>query len=215
MENNKKKPIFKIWWFWAIVIMLIGGITAGSIIINSKNTKANAAASSIKKKNASTEIKTSDNLKNIVATTTSPSIKETEKKEYKIGDTIKVNELDYKIIDIKDTKEVGTKKYNKKTKSNFVIVTIEITNLSKNVKPFDNPIFKLKAKNGTSYTIDNAVESYANKQKPLKQLNPNVTVQRKLVFETTKKSTEDTYTLESSKGFFSNETVDVLLKNKV
>ncbi|OPF52720.1 hypothetical protein BH721_05530 [Clostridium baratii] len=109
MSKNGKKPIFKKWWFWLLIVVIIGGV-AGSITGESDEPSKVASSES-----------NEENKENN---------KPDEKKEevFKIGDTVKVK--DYEIT----VNKVSTSKGNEISKpangNEFLKVDITIKNIS-------------------------------------------------------------------------------------
>jgi hypothetical protein len=191
--KKKKKSIFKKWWFWVIVIIIIGKVASSG----GKGSTTNTSSTNDTKQ----------------ATKTTETKKE-EAKQYKVGDVVAAGDFQYKVLNVSDAKQVGNEYANKKTDNNYIIVSVEVKNTGKEAKTFDSSLFKLKTNDGTTFNSDGGAGIYANTDNKtfLEQVNPGITVKGNIVFETPKKSTENTYTLEASGGFLSGKTVDVVLK---
>ncbi|MDP4146504.1 MAG: DUF4352 domain-containing protein [Bacillota bacterium] len=219
MEKMKKKPNPKSLMVLLTAIILVGIAAVVANQFNSKNTKTSPSTKEISNTNKdntknSDPNKTSSNDNNSSSTndknnTNASSSESTH--QINMSQSINVNNIKYRILNIADIKELNQDKTNKNAKSNLIIITLEITNLSSKSKTFESPVFKLKNKaNTSSYGVNSVELAYSNKD--LKELKPNAAVKRTLVFETSKKSTDDTYILQCSGGVFSNSSIEVVLK---
>lgn len=193
MKNVKKdkKPFYKKKWVWAIVIIVL------FIAIN-KNTSTDKTSTS--------------------TNTTEKQQTKKEDKVFKIGQDISVGYFKYKVLNVANTKKVGINEFGKKeTKHNFVVVTLEATNKDKESSTLDGSMFKLIAKDESKYESDWEASMWANAKDgesdnaSFSQLNPNISKQVKIVFETPKQSTEENYTLVLSGGIASGKKAKVML----
>lgn len=198
MEEVKakvKKPFYKKWWVWVIAIIVIIGVSnAGK-----DGSKTTSTSNGEGTKTTSGQVQAN---------------KEEEKK-FKIGDTVKVGDIEYIVSDVKDSKSIGTSQYLKKeTDSNFVTIKVTVKNTGDKAKTIDTSMFKLKDSKGTVYSADAGVDMYANeagKSFFLQQANPNIPKTGNIVFETPTKNSDEPFTLEVSGGMVSIKSANITL----
>ena len=111
MENatpKRRKPVYKKWWFW----MLMGLATVATVIVI-------VAVSSSGSSNGSS---------NSGSTNTSqvgPSAQ-----EYKMNDTVTINDFEFTVLGGHNTKEVSKYVDDGKTTQNFSVISIKIRNMA-------------------------------------------------------------------------------------
>lgn len=106
-----------------------------------------------------------------------------EKKQYGIGEVVKVGKVDYLINSVEVTKQIGGEYVNTTAKDTFLIIDISITNNEKEALNVADSFFKLF--NGENeYSSDSTGAIYLNDNSIIfKELNPGVTLQGKIVFD--------------------------------
>lgn len=156
---------------------------------------------------------------NTTSTTTKEDKKET-KKAYKIGDTVKVGKMQYKVNSVSTATAVGPSSLPTKAKDTFVVVDLEVKNNGDEAITVDSNLFKLKTK-GKTLEADSAGTMSANQGEDgsiensffLEQLNPDSTTKGKVVFDVSKAMADSTdKQLEVATGFFGIETDVINLK---
>lgn len=157
------------------------------------------------------------------STTTSTTTKEDKKetkKAYKIGDTVKVGKMQYKINSVSTATAVGPSSLPTKAKDTFVVVDLEVKNNGDEAITVDSNLFKLKTK-GKTLEADSAGTMSANQGEDgsiensffLEQLNPDSTTKGKVVFDVSKAMADSANKqLEVATGFFGTETDVIDLK---
>lgn len=140
------------------------------------------------------------------ASTTASEKKET-KKTYKIGDTVKVGKMEYKVNGVSTTTEVGTDGFGEKAKGTYQIVDITVKNNGDDSIIVDSDLFKLKvgsktlsADGGASITANDTNNSFF-----LEELNPDSELTGKVVFDVSNSLIDKEKQLEVATGFFGTE----------
>lgn len=131
---KQKKPIYKKWWFWVIVVMVIG------IVGSSGEDEPVDNQPEAQEQGEDTE-----------KTTEKETEKETETEEeteavYVIGDIFDVGKLGVKILEVEEKKEFVSDNMfidDITTDGKFIAVTAELTNNDKEAVTFTNSLFKL------------------------------------------------------------------------
>ncbi|WP_414048697.1 DUF4352 domain-containing protein [Macrococcus animalis] len=151
---------------------------------------------------------------------TASSDKKETKKAYKIGDTVKVGKMEYKVNGVTTATAVGPSALPTKAKDTFVIVDIEVKNNGDEAITVDSSLFKLKTK-GKTLEADAEGSMSANQSEDgsiensffLEQLNPDSTTKGKVVYDVSKAMADSTdKKLEVATGFFGTETDLIDLK---
>lgn len=196
VEAKVKKPFYKKWWVWVIAVIVVISVASNSGKDSGKTTSTS----------------TGEGAK---ATSGQTQSKSQEEQKFKIGDTVKVGDIEYIVSDVKDSKSIGTNQYLKKeTDSNFVTIKVTVKNTSDKAKTIDTSMFKLKDSKGIAYSADAGVDMYANeagKSFFLQQANPNVPKTGNIVFETPTKNADEPFTLEVSGGMVSIKSANITL----
>ncbi|MGV2927175.1 DUF4352 domain-containing protein [Macrococcus capreoli] len=144
---------------------------------------------------------------------TASTSKEESKKAHKIGETVKVGKMEYKVNGVSTATSVGPSALPAKAKDTFVVVDIEVKNNGDKAITVDSSLFKLKTK-GKTLEADSAGSMSANQGEDgsiensffLEQLNPDSTTKGKVVYDVSKAMAESTdKQLEVSTGFFGTE----------
>ena len=195
VKEKAKKPFYKKWWVWVIAIIVIIGVS-------------NAGKDGSK----TTSTSTGEGAK---ATSVQTQSKSQEEQKFKIGDTVKVGDIEYIVSDVKDSKSIGTNQYLKKeTDSNFVTIKVTVKNTGDKAKTIDTSMFKLKDSKGTSYSADATADMYINPAGStffLQQANPNISKTGNIVFETPTKNADEPFALEVSGGMVSIKSANITL----
>ena len=151
---------------------------------------------------------------------TTTSEKKETKKTYKIGDTVKVGKMEYKVNGVTTGTSVGPAALPAKAKDTFVIVDIEVKNNGDEAITVDSALFKLKTK-GKTLEADSTASMSANQSEDgsiensffLEQLNPDSITKGKVVYDVSKAMADSPdKQLEVATGFFGTETDLIDLK---
>lgn len=138
---------------------------------------------------------------------TTTSEKKETKKTYKIGDTVKVGKMEYKVNGVSTTNAVGTDGFGEKAKGTYQIVDITVKNNGDDAIIVDSDLFKLKvgsktlsADGGASITANDSNNSFF-----LEELNPDSELTGKVVFDVSNSLIDKEKQLEVATGFFGTE----------
>lgn len=138
---------------------------------------------------------------------TTTSEKKETKKTYKIGDTVKVGKMEYKVNGVSTTNAVGTDGFGEKAKGTYQIVDITVKNNGDDAIIVDSDLFKLKvgsktlsADGGASITANDTNNSFF-----LEELNPDSELTGKVVFDVSNSLIDKEKQLEVATGFFGTE----------
>ncbi|MED0676946.1 DUF4352 domain-containing protein [Aneurinibacillus thermoaerophilus] len=161
-----KKPIYKKWWFWLLVVIVLGAIG------NSGEDKPQETATAPVTQSASTQPAEAPKA-------------EAPAKTYKVGEAVPVENFIYTVSKISNKKQIGNEFLNKKTENTFLVIDVAIKNGDKEARMMDTSLFKLKDANGTEYDPDAEADMYVNGDNPffLSNVNPGLTKKGKIVFE--------------------------------
>lgn len=160
-----------------------------------------------------------DKKEETTKTATKEDKKET-KKAFKIGDTVKVGKMQYKVNGVTTATSVGPSALPTKAKDTFVVIDLEVKNNGDEAITVDSSLFKLKT-NGKTLEADSAGSMSANQSEDgsiensffLEQLNPDSTTKGKVVYDVSKAMADSTEKqLEVATGFFGTETELINLK---
>ncbi len=184
---KEKKPFYKKWWTWLIIIIVIIGV--GSQMGDKSN-------------NTSTKSTTKTETKSNKKTKSSTALS----KDYKVGDTvsyqgyeIKINSVDYSAGGDYDSLDSGEQ---------FVIVNVTITNNTDKKQSYNPYDFKLNA-DGNSTDLDSIMVDASN-QLNSGYLDKGATVTGNLYGEAS--TTATSLKLQYQTSFWNDKTVDITLK---
>jgi hypothetical protein len=129
-----------------------------------------------------------------------------EEKVAKIGDTLKVGDVEFKITKRTEATNVGGE-FGQNAKGKYLILETTVTNRGKEAITIDSSFFKLLA-DGKEYESDGTASIYANEQVEflLTQLNPDVSMSGKVVFDIPSDMIGKPLILQVQTGFFGTET---------
>lgn len=206
MEDERKLNKYLKWGLLGCGCLMIFGFLAScamfGLIISVSTDTTSETAKETKKESATPQAK---KIKN----------KDTkdEKKEapsYKIGDTVKAGDLEYKILSVESKKVIRDplgSEY-KPGGGQYLILELEIKNTGKEKITADQNMFKLKDSSGAEYSVDYHVDTWINERGTnslgffLESINPNATKKGKVAFDVPNKKAED-FTFVGEAGFFS------------
>ena len=186
-QKQAKKPIYKQWWFYLIVVIVvlavIGSIFSGTSDNNDKGNSNNGNSSE--------------------------STDKTDKTVY-IGETVKNKSgIEFTVVSVENTQKVG---YSTTTENNFIIVTIRISNTS--TESFSqNPNNCTLIKDNITYEHNIYTYLLDDGMSVMTEINPGITKTMSILFETPTKSTEENYSIVLS-GYWGTNSVTILLKER-
>ncbi|MBZ2120191.1 DUF4352 domain-containing protein [Streptococcus infantis] len=172
----KKTPFYKKWWFILIIVLIAYGAIKGG---NGSNSSQQSTTS-----NSSAQVTTSEEA---VQTKVSEETKKTEEKttkaEHKIGEIVKVGDVEYVVNSKSLSQNVGGE-YGKTANGVYLIVNVTVKNTGKKSITVTDDFFKL-LKGDTEYATDGAAGLYANEEAKffLSELNPENSITGNVVFD--------------------------------
>ena len=177
--EKAKKPFYKKVWFWAValIIVVVAANSGGSDTEQATNDTSAPAATQ-------TTDKTTDNSKEEAAA------EATEKETaLKVGDTGTLK--DYFDVTLKSAEEKTKITYStleKTTDEKYVVVELQLKNISDTQKTIDSDMFKLVDADGLTYDIDIELNYMLNGDSNFvyDQVNPSLSRKGKIGFEVPK-----------------------------
>lgn len=102
--KDKKRPIYKKWWFWVILIVafaiIIGSVIGGTSKSNSQNPSSNKEPT-----------------------------KDPETTADYIGDKVTSGSVEFTVTNVYDTKLLGSSVVGEETQNNFIVIEIDAKNV--------------------------------------------------------------------------------------
>ena len=180
------KPFYKKWWFILIIVIGVTSIirTVSGNKSSQLSTKTDSSAK-VTKSEESTETKASEELKTDNST---DEVEKTEEKvtkaKHKIGETVKVGDVEYVVNSKSTTKTVGSEYLNKTANGTYLIVNVTVKNVGKKPIRVTSDYFKIL--NGDAeYSDDGTAGLYANDDSKffLSEVNPGNSITGNVVFD--------------------------------
>ena len=171
----KKTPFYKKWWFILIIVLIaFGAIKGGSGTNSSKQSTSS---------NSSTQVTTSEETVEKKASEETKNTEEATKAEHKIGEIVKVGDVEYVVNSKSLSQNVGGE-YGKTANGIYLIVNVTVKNTGKKSITVTDDFFKL-LKGDTEYASDGAAGLYANEEAKffLSELNPENSITGNVVFD--------------------------------
>lgn len=171
----KKTPFYKKWWFILIIVLIaFGAIKGGSGTNSSKQSTSS---------NSSTQVTTSEETVEKKASEETKNTEEATKAEHKIGEIVKVGDVEY-IVNSKSLSQNVGGEYGKTANGIYLIVNVTVKNTGKKSIKVTDDFFKL-LKGDTEYATDGAAGLYANEEAKffLSELNPENSITGNVVFD--------------------------------
>lgn len=142
--NGAGKPAYKQWWFWVIIVVVAGFIIGLVNMGNSNNPK---------------KVDGGDN-------SSSMSNSDSQKNEFKVGDTIAIEDYEVTVLDVVRNFDSGNPYITPKDGKEFVKVNIQVVNKSDETKSYNVLEWKIQdsdgaieSPDGLSYTVDDGLNS--------------------------------------------------------
>ncbi|MCO7177055.1 DUF4352 domain-containing protein [Sporolactobacillus kofuensis] len=180
-KEKVKKPIFKRWWFWVLVVIIVISIGAnmGGNDESSKGTSQKTSADNAKKDTPKKETSKKESK---------PAKK--EKKSYGIGDKIKVGDMEYTILSKKTATQVGPSALPDKANGKFIVIELSLKNNGNEKVTVDSSFFKLKRGSKTyeaaadaSMSANQGEDGNIDNSFFMQDLNPDSEMKGKVVFD--------------------------------
>ena len=171
----KKTPFYKKWWFILIIVLIaFGAIKGGSGTNSSKQSTSS---------NSSTQVTTSEETVEKKASEETKNTEEATKAEHKIGEIVKVGDVEY-IVNSKSLSQNVGGEYGKTANGIYLIGNVTVKNTGKKSIKVTDDFFKL-LKGDTEYATDSAAGLYANEEAKffLSELNPENSITGNVVFD--------------------------------
>ena len=171
----KKTPFYKKWWFILIIVLIaFGAIKGGSGTNSSKQSTSSKSSTQVTTSKETVEKKASEETKNTEDAT---------KAEHKIGEIVKVGDVEYVVNSKSLSQNVGGE-YGKTANGIYLIVNVTVKNTGKKSITVTDDFFKL-LKGDTEYATDGAAGLYANEEAKffLSELNPENSITGNVVFD--------------------------------
>ena len=171
----KKTPFYKKWWFILLVVLVAFSAIKGG----SGNNSSQQSTTS----NSSTQVKTSEETAATKASEETKNTEEVTKAEHKIGEIVKVGDVEYVVNSKSLSQNVGGE-YGKTANGIYLIVNVTVKNTGKKSITVTDDFFKL-LKGDTEYATDGAAGLYANEEAKffLSELNPENSITGNVVFD--------------------------------
>ncbi|MBH2007299.1 DUF4352 domain-containing protein [Candidatus Saccharibacteria bacterium] len=179
--NNNKKPWYKRFWVWVLIIIVIGGI--GSAAGGNKG-----------------DTPTSTTNGTTVSETKTPE----DKTEFAVGETASFDDKSITITDVQRNYDTGNQFAQPESGKEFVLVTVEMANNSKNSMDYNTFEFKLQDSNGVQ--LNESFTALSEGKLNSGSLAPSGKVTGKLAYEVPKDDA-GLKLLYQSFSFFSNKAV--------
>ena len=171
----KKTPFYKKWWFILIIVLIaFGAIKGGSGTNSSKQSTSS---------NSSTQVTTSEETVEKKASEETKNTEDATKAEHKIGEIVKVGDVEY-IVNSKSLSQNVGGEYGKTANGIYLIVNVTVKNTGKKSITVTDDFSKL-LKGDTEYATDGAAGLYANEEAKffLSELNPENSITGNVVFD--------------------------------
>lgn len=149
----------------------------------------------------------------------SSSSNKDETKDAKIGEKVKVDDLEYTVNNVETADSVGSQYSSSNADGKYIVADVTVKNNGDKAITVDSELFKLLNGKKTA-TADSSASTNANATDDpsdigffLEQLNPDNEKTGKIVFDVSEKTAQsDKLKLQVKSGFFGNEKANIKLK---
>lgn len=204
-KEKVKKPFYKKWWIWAIVVVVIFAFaqTGG-------DSETTASTSADSQPSAKAEVAAEEDAPE----KQEPAKEEVaEEKSYKIGDKVVVGDMEYVINGKETAAAVGPAAFPTKASGKFVLIDVTLKNNGNEAVTVDSSFFKLQQGEKT-FEADTTGSMYANQGDDgidnsffLQEVNPDSEITGKVAFDVSKKIADSKeLQLQVQTGFWGTET---------
>lgn len=192
VKGKIKKPFYKKIWFWILAIIVVSAIGGG---LGSEET----------------EDDTSD-VKSKETTATTESTPVEEEAVFKVGDVVSVGNMEYTVHSIELLDSVGNEYLSQDAQGKYLVVDLTVKNNGNEAVMVDSSFFTLKDGEKT-FEADSEASMYANQDESgnsigffLENLNPDIEMQGKIVFDVSEEqANSETTQLQATTGAFGTE----------
>lgn len=202
LQNNRKRqtpaptpqPFYKKWWFILIIIIIFvpgfargfgQGFSQGLGDDKSSQTSTKTDSSAqVAKSSEPEKTKTSEAPKEDKASEDKSAKEKATDVKYKMGETIKVGDVEYVVNSKSTTKTVGNKHFGNTANGTYLIVNVTVKNTSKKPITVDSNYFKLL--NGDAeYSDDSRAGTYINEDTKFfwSKVNPGSSITGNVAFD--------------------------------
>lgn len=189
----QKKPFYKKWWFIVLAVIVLIGAFSGAGEDDSTAKSSN-------------DTETSE------PTSTEEEEVEAEEATFAVGDVVTVGDLDYTVNGVETTQSVGPSIYPTEAQDTFLVLDLTVKNNGNEAVMIDTSNFKL-IDGEKSFDADSVGSISANQDSEgnsvgffLENLNPDVELQGKVVFDVTEaQANSATVQLGLAKNMFSDD----------
>lgn len=192
-EKKVKKPFFKRIWVWVLAGIIIISIASGGGEETPEETTA------------APEAKTAD---------AQPKEEAPAEKTGKMNEPYKLGDVTFTVTGSSTAKNVGGE-FGVNAQGTFLIFDVTVKNEGKEALTVDSSFFTL-ASDGATYEADSSADIYANeagKSFFLQEINPNLQLKGKVVFDVTEEVINDAEKhINVQTGFWGTETGIIKLK---
>lgn len=196
-SDQKKKPVYKRWWFWVLALLLVVGLVGRED--DNGNDVANDAPPP---ENQQPTEDTNDEVKEEPKKAPKEEPKE---KIYKIGEAVKVGDVIFTVHGKSTATNVGGQ-FGKNSTGTYLILDVTVRNEGKEAITTGASFFKL-LQGDTQYEADDSATIYANEAGKgffFEEINPNLEKRGKIVFDVA--DANAAYQLQVQTGFWGTET---------
>lgn len=201
-NKNEEKPVltpfYKKWWFILLIVICIVSVVRGindnkSSQTSTKRDSSAQVTKSDKTKKTKVSEETDDQEKTKVVDEPkedkhTEEVKRTEEKatkvEHKIGEIVKVGDVEYTVNSKSTSQKIGNEFLNKTANGTYLIVNVTVKNTGKKSIRVTSDYFKL-LKGDTEYADDGTAGLYSNKDGKffLSEVNPGNSITGNVVFD--------------------------------
>lgn len=186
----QKKPFYKKWWFIVLVIIILFAAFSGGGEEDTASPSNEATETSETASSEATE----------------------EEKTFAVGDVVTVGDLDYTVNSVETTKSVGPSAFPTEAQDTFLVIDLTVKNNGNEAIMIDTSNFKL-IDGEKSFDADGSGSISANQDAEgnstgffLENLNPDVELQGKVVFDVTEaQANSETVQLGITENMFSED----------
>ncbi|MGO4295855.1 DUF4352 domain-containing protein [Glutamicibacter sp. MCAF14] len=204
-KEKVKKPFYKKWWIWAIVVVVIFAFAQSG-----GDSETTASTSADSQPSAKAEVAAKEDAPE----KQEPAKEEVaEEKSYKIGDKVVVGDMEYVINGKETAAAVGPAAFPTKASGKFVLIDVTLKNNGNEAVTVDSSFFKLQQGEKT-FEADTTGSMYANQGDDgidnsffLQEVNPDSEITGKVAFDVSKKIADSKeLQLQVQTGFWGTET---------
>jgi len=195
VKGKIKKPFYKKVWFWVLAIIVVAGIGGG---LGGEETATDTTAA--------------DATDTTDKTATTESTPAEEEVVFKVGDVVSVGDMEYTVHGTELLDSVGNEYLSQDAQGKYLVVDLTVKNNGNEAVMVDSSFFTLKDGEKT-FEADSEASMYANQDESgnsigffLENLNPDIEMQGKIVFDVSEEqANSETTQLQATTGVFGTE----------